>query len=142
MRCARSSASTRLTDMSWLTAHADTENCYLGTIGRVSGRPHEVEIWFGVVDDVLYLINGSGAADWYRNALVDPRVTVRVDGETRSGEARPVTDTAERRRVGELMGAKYPWDGDPSIGLTFQAWCFEVPALAVSAWRALDAATQ
>jgi deazaflavin-dependent oxidoreductase (nitroreductase family) len=127
--------------MSWLATHSGTENCYLGTIGRVSGRTHEVEIWFGVVDDVLYLINGSGAADWYRNALANPHVTVRIDDETWAGAARPVTDAAERRRVGELMGAKYPWDGDPSIGLTFDAWCFDVPALAVSAWRASDGAT-
>jgi hypothetical protein len=30
-----------------------------------------------------------------------------------------------------MMGAKYRWDGDPSIGLTRHAWCFEVPALAI-----------
>jgi hypothetical protein len=122
--------------MSWLTAHADTENCYLGTIGRVSGRTHEVEIWFGVVGDVLYMINGSGAADWYLNALANPSVTMRIDDETQVGTASAVTDPEERRHVGDLMGAKYPWDGDPSIGLTFEKWCYEVPVLAVSGWRA------
>lgn len=128
--------------MSWLAAHADTECCYLGTVGRVSGRTHEVEIWFGVVGDVLYLINGSGAADWYRNALANPRVTVRVDGETRAGTAFPLDDPDVRRRVGDLMGAKYPWEGDPSIGLTFEMWCYEVPVLAVSEWQAADASGQ
>ena len=44
--------------MSWLTAHADEENCYVTTKGRRSGNPHEVEIWFGVVNDTLYLISG------------------------------------------------------------------------------------
>lgn len=136
MPCAKSSASTRRADMSWLAAHADTENCYLGTIGRVSGRTHEVEIWFGVVDDVLYMINGSGAADWYLNALANPRVTVRIDDERRVGEAFPLADAEVRRRIGDLMGAKYPWDGDPSIGLTFEKWCYEVPVLAVSGWQA------
>jgi hypothetical protein len=29
------------------------------------------------------------------------------------------------------MGEKYPWDGDPSIGLTRHAWCFEVPLLRI-----------
>ncbi len=121
--------------MSWLAAHAETENCYLGTIGRVSGRTHEVEIWFGVVDDVLYMINGSGAADWYLNAIADPRVTVRIADEQWTGLAVAVTDTDLRRRVGDLMGAKYPWDGDPSIGLTFEKWCYEVPVLGVSGWQ-------
>ena len=121
--------------MSWLTAHAATENCYVITKGRRSGNPHEVEIWFGVVNDVLYLISGNGAkADWYRNALANPDVTVRIDSDTRAGVARAVADETERRTVGELMGAKYPWDGDASIGLTFEAWCFDVPLLAISMW--------
>ena len=29
------------------------------------------------------------------------------------------------------MGAKYVWDGDPSIGLTYPAWCYDVPAVAI-----------
>ena len=121
--------------MSWLTAHAEIENCYLTTKGRRTGKLHEVEIWFGVVDDTLYLISGNGAkADWYRNAQATPAVTVRIDSDNRTGVAREVTDIAERRAVGELMGVKYPWDGDASIGLTFEAWCFQVPLLAISAW--------
>lgn len=122
--------------MSWLAAHIDVECCDLTTAGRRSGRPHEVEIWFGVVDDTMYLISGNGpAADWYRNALATPAVTVRLAGSTRRGVARAVIDPAERRAVGELMAAKYPWDGDASIGLTFEAWCFDVPALAISGWH-------
>jgi hypothetical protein len=121
--------------MSWLAEHADTECCDLTTTGRISGRAHEVEIWFGVIADTLYLISGNGpSADWYRNALVTPQVSVRISGMTRQGIAVPVTDADERRRVGDLMGVKYPWDGDPSIGLTFEMWCYEVPVLAVSTW--------
>lgn len=115
-------------------AVADRECCDLTTVGRRSGRPHRIEIWFGVIDDTLYLISGNGpGADWYRNALAHPDVVIHVDGVDISCVARPVTDAAERRAVGELMGAKYPWEGDPSIGLTFEAWCFDVPALAVTA---------
>ena len=123
--------------MSWLTPYTDVECCYLTTVGRRSGRLHEVEIWFGVVDDTLYMISGNGpTAHWFLNASANRHVTIRVAGETRAGEARVVDDPGERRRVGELMGAKYPWDGDPSIGLTFEAWCFDVPLLAVSGWSA------
>lgn len=125
--------------MSWLASHADEENCDLTTVGRRSGNAHEVEIWFGVTGDTLYLISGNGpGADWYRNALASPVVSIRIDGETRAGLARDVSDAAERQRVGELMGAKYPWDGDASIGLTFHAWCFEVPALAIQSWSTLQ----
>jgi deazaflavin-dependent oxidoreductase (nitroreductase family) len=123
--------------MSWLSPHAAVENCYLATTGRRTGNRHEVEIWFGVIDDSLYLISGNGpGADWYRNALAANAVTVRIEGETCAGTPRAVVDPSERRRAGELMGAKYPWDGDPTIGLTFDAWCFEVPMLAIDGWTA------
>jgi len=121
--------------VSWLAPHHDTECCYLTTVGRRTGKAHEIEIWFGVVGDTAYLISGNGpGADWFRNALANPQVRVRIGGDVRIGSARVVTDADERRTVGALMGAKYPWDGDPSIGLTFEAWCYNVPLLAVEGW--------
>ena len=51
--------------MSWLAPHHQVECCYLTTVGRRSGRRHEVEIWFGVIDVTLYLISGNGPnAEW------------------------------------------------------------------------------
>ena len=92
--------------MSWLAEHADIECCDLTTTGRISGRAHEVEIWFGVIGDTLYLISGNGpGADWYRNALVTPQVSVRISGMSRQGISAPVADADERRRVGDLLGA-------------------------------------
>jgi deazaflavin-dependent oxidoreductase (nitroreductase family) len=121
---------------SWLTGHADIECCDVTTVGRRTGKPHEIEIWFGAIGDTMYLISGNGpTADWYRNALAEPRVTVRLAGEVRTGVARDVTDPDERRRAGDLMGAKYSWDGDASIGLTRHAWCYEVPVLAIEQWQ-------
>jgi len=121
--------------ISWLTPHADEDCCDVTTIGRRSGKPHEIEIWFGVIDETMYLISGNGpSADWYRNALANPRVYVRLAGTTREGLARDVTDADERRSVGDLMGQKYPWEGDSSIGLTRQAWCYDVPVLAIGEW--------
>jgi len=109
---------------------ADVECCDVTTTGRRSGRPHEVEIWFGVIDGRLCLISGNGpTADWFRNMEADPHVQVRIGDVTRPMTARVVTDPVERRRVGEVMGAKYVWGGDPSIGLTYEAWCFDVPAV-------------
>lgn len=118
--------------MSWLDQHADVDCCDIVTTGRVSGKPHEIEIWFGVMDGAMYLISGNGpGADWYRNMLAHPEVTVKLAGDEHVGRARDVTDPDERRRCGDLMGAKYVWGGDPSIGLTYEAWCHEVPAIAI-----------
>ena len=118
-----------------LTDHSTDECCDVTTTGRRTGKPHRIEIWFGVIDDTMYLISGNGdGADWYRNALADPDVTVDLGGHTFSARARAVSSPDERRRVGDLMGAKYGWDGDESIGLTRQAWCYDVPVLALSDW--------
>jgi deazaflavin-dependent oxidoreductase (nitroreductase family) len=124
--------SNELTPEQWLAGNADVENCYLTTRGRKSGNPHEIEIWFGVHGPSLYLISGNGpTAHWYMNLVADPQVSVRIEGDTRIGRARVVIDADERRRVGDVMGAKYVWDGDPSIGLSYQGWCYDVPAVAV-----------
>ena len=121
-----------LATVSWPVEHVDVECCDIVTTGRRSGRPHEIEIWFGALDGVMYLISGNGpTADWYMNMLAAPEVTVKVAGQQRVGRARDLTDPTERRRCGDLMGAKYVWDGDPDIGLTYEAWCYDVPAVAV-----------
>jgi deazaflavin-dependent oxidoreductase (nitroreductase family) len=118
--------------VSWLDEHVDVECCDIVTTGRRSGRSHEIEIWFGAMGGAIYLISGNGpTADWYMNMLATPEVTVKLASEQRVGRARDITDPAERRRCGDLMGAKYVWDGDPDIGLTYEAWCYDVPAVVV-----------
>ena len=116
----------------WLGGYADVECCDIVTTGRRTGRPHEIEIWFGVDGATMYLISGNGpTADWYANLLANPDVVVKLAGDERVGRARDITDRDERRRCGDVMGAKYVWPGDPDIGLTYQAWCYDVPAIAV-----------
>ena len=121
---------------SLLARHADDAVCRLVTVGRRSGRPHDIEIWFGVVGDELAFISGNGpSADWYRNALANPAVEVRLGGRWLAGTARDAVGE-ERRRVGEVMGRKHRgWGGDADIGLTEPAWVWEVPALLVGDLR-------
>ena len=40
-------------------ANAEDDFCYLTTRGRVSGQPHEIEIWFTADDDTLYMLAGA-----------------------------------------------------------------------------------
>lgn len=107
--------------------------CRLVTTGRHSGRLHDIEIWFGTSQGVVYIISGNGpGADWYRNARSNPAVTIRFGETTYQGSARPVTDAAERRLVGEIMRDRYGgWGGDPEIGLTEHDWLWNVPVLAI-----------
>ena len=49
-------------------ASAEDDFCYLTTRGRVTGEPHEIEIWFAIHGDTLYLLAGAGdRSDWVRN---------------------------------------------------------------------------
>jgi len=95
------------------------EYCYLTTKGRVTGRPHEIEIWFGLHNSTLYLLSGSHRSDWVRNLLKDPSVTVQISEHTFTGTARLVTDKEEEHRARYLLAEKYQeWEE----GQTLSQW--------------------
>ena len=82
--------------------------CYLTTKGRVSGRPHEIEIWFGVHGNALYLLSGGGeGSDWVKNLLKDPAVIVRIANHTLMGTARRVSKEEEDTRARYMLAEKY-----------------------------------
>ena len=82
--------------------------CYLTTTGRVTGRPHEIEIWFGLNDRTLYMLAGGGdRSDWVRNLSKDPEVSVRLASETFEGRARVVEDPEEDELARSLLVEKY-----------------------------------
>src|SRR6185503_18411268 len=76
-------------DLTELVSRLKSEDyCYLTTTGRVSGRPHEIEIWFAIKDNTLYLLSGGGdKSDWVRNLRAYPAVTVRIGKYTFTGKA-------------------------------------------------------
>jgi deazaflavin-dependent oxidoreductase (nitroreductase family) len=87
---------------------ADENYCYLTTIGRVSGEPREIEIWFGLDGSTLYMLSGGrDRSNWVKNLMRDPRVTVRIADRTFDGRARMVSDPAEGSRARELLFDKY-----------------------------------
>lgn len=86
--------------------------CYLTTRGRVSGEPREIEIWFALAGGTLFMLaGGRERADWVRNLQREPRVSVRIGGETRDGAARVVEDPGEDARARELVAGKYDMRG-------------------------------
>lgn len=89
---------------------------YVTTIGRKSGRPHEIEIWFVHHEGAYYLVSEGGeAADWVKNIRANPNVTLRVgtrDADAVSALARPIDRTEEpalAAAVAERMERKYQW---------------------------------
>lgn len=82
--------------------------CYVTTTGRVTDRPHEIEIWFATVGATLYILAGGRyGADWVKNVAKTPEVTVRIRGETFTGHARVVEGSAEDALARRLLLEKY-----------------------------------
>lgn len=93
----------------WLTRWASEPYAYLTTIGRQTGRPHRLEIWFAVEDGRLHLLSGGRErSDWVRNLQAYSHVRVELGGETHAGAARTLqAGTAEDQQARELLAAKY-----------------------------------
>lgn len=125
--------------MDELLAAADDDFCYLTTRGRVSGRPHEIEIWFALDDGTLYLLSGGrDRSDWVRNLRAEPGVTVRVRDTTYSATARVVEegeegeDGEESERGRRLVFEKY----QPRYSGSLERWRRESLLVAIDVHRA------
>ena len=69
------------------------------TVGRRSGRPARIEIWWFHVDDRFVITGTPGGRDWMANLRSDPRMTVHAGGLDVAATAHPIVDPGLRRRV-------------------------------------------
>lgn len=101
-----------------LSEMAREEYCYVTSIGRVTGNPHRIEIWFGMQHKTLYLLSGDGKSDWVKNMRVQPRVTVELGKEKFTAHARIVSEAQEDALARRLLAEKYQgWhEGQPFSG--------------------------
>ena len=108
-----------------LDEYAAEQFCYLTTTGRVSGKPHEIEIWFALAGRTLYMLaGGRHTADWVKNINHEPTVRVRIRDRLFQGTGRIVAEESEEAvRARELVGPKYDeWQpGQPQAGWTWTA---------------------
>ncbi len=97
-----------------LEQFAADDFCYLTTTGRVTGRPHTIEIWFALANQAIYMLAGGRYdADWVKNLQRDPAVSVRLRDQTFAGRARVVEPAEEDALARRLVVGKYqPRDSD------------------------------
>jgi deazaflavin-dependent oxidoreductase (nitroreductase family) len=82
--------------------------CYLTTIGRVTGNPHTIEIWFGAQSNRIYLMSGGGTkSDWVKNLIKNPNVKVRIAKQHFNGIARLVKDEVEEMNARDMLADKH-----------------------------------
>ena len=85
----------------------------------MTGRPHTIEIWFGLNERTLYMLSGNGPrqrADWVRNLMKTPAVSVRIGEREFAGVGRIVNDAQEDALARRLLLEKYEptYSGDLS----------------------------
>jgi deazaflavin-dependent oxidoreductase (nitroreductase family) len=88
------------------------------TIGRTTGLPREIEIWFVVCRERFYLFAETGeAAGWVKNISRNPKVTLRIGERQIDATARVLDRQADRKlcdEVAAIADHKYGWgDGLP-----------------------------
>ena len=91
-----------------LTPFETEAYCYLTTRGRVTGKPHEIEIWFVVHESALYIMSGNmEKSDWVKNLLKEPNVSIRIAGQTIPALAALLDDKTLEDTVRMKMATKY-----------------------------------
>ena len=93
--------------------------CDLETIGRVSGQPRRIEIWFAAdpARDRIYLLSGGrDRAHWVLNLRKNPSVRVGIAGRWFSGTAANVEGGPDDGLARRLLAQKYEgWSGDTDL---------------------------
>jgi len=99
-----------------LKSVAGRQTLTLTHYGRKTGKPYNVTIWFVVDGDKVILGTANVNRQWVRNVQKTPHVKVSIGGDTFEGEARYLTDRAERERAMKMVRRKY-WMFLPILGL-------------------------
>lgn len=94
--------------------HAVTEErfCHITTTGRVTGKPHEIEIWFVRRADTVFILMGRGPRDTARNLEANPAASVRIGDATFNARGRVVTDPFDAAWVRAELPRKYEDEED------------------------------
>lgn len=101
-----------------LKSVANEQVLYLTTIGRRTGLPREIEIWFVVWCERFYLFAETReAAAWVKNIRPNPKVKVRIGDRRTDATARVLDPNIDRKlwdQVAAIANRKYGWgDGLP-----------------------------
>lgn len=88
-----------------------SEYLYLTTIGRKSGKPHEIEIWFVEHEGNYYLVSEHyERSHWVLNIQANPQISFRVGDQTFEGVGRVISSENEiAPAISAKMDAKYGW---------------------------------
>ena len=100
------------------------------TIGRTTGQPRRLEIWFHNLNGRIYITGTPGRRGWYANLVANPEFTFHLKESVQAdvnASARAVTESDERRSVFEVLLGRLGYldrmdqwlAGSPLVEVTF-----------------------
>jgi deazaflavin-dependent oxidoreductase (nitroreductase family) len=97
---------------------------YLTTVGRKTGKPRTIEIWFVISQRRIYLLAERGLkAHWVRNIQANPEVTLQIDQRRFKARGYILDDARDRQEwqvVADLSRRKYGWG--EGLPVAFDVW--------------------
>ena len=109
-------------------ALAQDQTIDITTMGRSSGQPHRIEIWFHNLDGRIYITGTPGRRGWYANLVANPDFTFHLKQSATAdlpARATPITNSDERRAIFLPILAKLNRSAD------LDAWLANSPLVAV-----------
>lgn len=88
---------------------ASTRTIDMTTIGRKSGRPSRIEIWWFHFEERFIVTGTPGPRHWMANIAADPRVIIHAHGEDHHGLALLVDDREFRHRFFTHRDPEIDW---------------------------------
>lgn len=77
------------------------------TIGRRTGKPRRVTVWFACEGGKIYLAGGRKVPDWSKNIRKSADVELEIGGVHFKGKGRVLVGAKQTTHVRELMFRKY-----------------------------------
>jgi len=105
---------------------AETFTIDITTIGRRSGRPVRIEIWWLHLDGRFFITGTSGPRHWLANLRADPTIVVHALGQDFTGTVEVVDEPDTRRRVFQASNAEWYLSQEPLESLVVGAPMVEV----------------
>ena len=95
-------------DTGWPADFEKQGTLKISTIGRRTGRRHQVTIEFAVDSDGrIFIATRDKRRDWVRNVMKNPSVEVTIGGVTRRMKVIPLKTESGREYVRNLYAKKY-----------------------------------
>lgn len=91
-----------------LISLSSEQYCYLTIIGRKTGKPQEIEVWFCIYNNSIYLMSGSDKnSDWIKKLLEDSNATIRIGENFFQVKANLSISRSEDQNIRRVMAEKY-----------------------------------